>query len=92
MPRLLEDLQPGTAVYAANGETIGEVRAVYGLGEARAAEYLLVYWKQREEEALLDAEEVSTITNDGVVLRSNGSSYSDLPAFQPSANPMLHRL
>jgi hypothetical protein len=79
-------------VYAANGETIGEVRAVYGLGEARAAEYLLVYWKQREEEALLDAEEVSTITNDGVVLRSNGSSYSDLPAFQPSANPMLHRL
>jgi hypothetical protein len=92
MPRLLENLQPGTAVNAANGEQVGEVRAVYGLGESLAAEYLLVYWTQRGEEALLDAEEVSTITNEGVVLRSNGLCYTDLPAFQPSANPMLHRL
>jgi hypothetical protein len=92
MPTLLEDLQPGTPVQAANGEDIGEVRAVYGLGQARSAEYLLVFWKQRGEEALLDAEEVSTITSDGVVLRSNGVCYEDLPAFNPSANPMLHRL
>lgn len=92
MPRLLENLQPGTAVQAANGESIGEVRAVYGLGESRAAQYLLVYWTQRGEEALVNAEEVSTITAEGVVLRSNGVSYADLPAFEPSANPMLHRL
>jgi hypothetical protein len=92
MPRLLEDLQPGTAVLAANGEAIGEVRGVYGLGEARAAEYLLVYWNDRAEEALLDAEEVSSITNEGVLLRSSGYTYADLPAFQPSANPMLHKL
>jgi hypothetical protein len=92
MPRLLEDLQPGTPVQAANGEQVGEVRAVYGLGDARAAEYLLVYWTERGEEALLNAEEVSTITDQGAVLRSNGSSYADLPAFEPSANPMLHRL
>lgn len=92
MPRLLEDLQPGTAVQGANGETVGEVRAVYGLGDSRAAEYLLVYWNQRGEEALLNTEEVSTITNQGVVLRSNGASYADLPAFDPSDNPMLHRL
>lgn len=92
MPRLLEDLQPGTAVSAANGERVGEVRAVYGLGDGRAAEYLLVYWTQRDEEALLDAEEVSTITNEGVVLRSSGYTYADLPAFEPSANPMLHKL
>lgn len=92
MPRLLEDLQPGTPVQAANGEPVGEVRAVYGLGDARVAEYLLVYWSDRGEEALLNADEVSTITNQGVVLRSNGSSYVDLPAFDPSTNPMLHRL
>lgn len=92
MPRLLEDLQPGTAVQAANGEQVGEVRAVYGLGDARAAEYLLVYWTGRGEEALLNADEVSTINDSGVVLRSSSSIYADLPAFDPSANPMLHRL
>ncbi len=92
MPRLLEDLQPGTAVQAANGEQVGEVRAVYALGNARAAEYLLIYWNQRGEQALLNTDEVSTITDAGVVLRSNSSNYTDLPAFDPSANPMLHRL
>ena len=92
MPRLLEDLQPGTAVQAANGEPVGEVRAVYSLGESRAAEYLLVYWTERGEEALLKTDEVSTITDEGVVLISNGSNYTDLPAFDPSANPMLRRL
>ncbi len=92
MPRLLEDLQPGTAVHGANGDAVGEVRAVYGLGESRAAEYLLIYWTDRGEEALLNADEVGTITPEGVVLRSNGSSYAELPAFTPAANPMLHRL
>jgi hypothetical protein len=92
MPRLLEDLQSGTVVRAANGEPVGEVRAVYALGDTRAAAYLLVYWSRRGEQALLNTDEVSTITSEGVVLRSNGSSYADLPAFDPSANPMLHRL
>lgn len=92
MPRLLEDLQGGTAVQAANGEPVGEVRAVYGSGESRGAQYLLVYWSGRGEETLLNADEVSTITDSGVVLRSSGSTYADLPAFDPSVNPLLHRL
>ena len=92
MPRLLEDLRPGTAVQAANGETVGEIRAVYGSGESRGAQYLLVFWSGRDEEALINADEVSTITDSGVVLRSNGTAYADLPAFDPSSNPLIHRL
>lgn len=92
MPRLLENLQPGTAVLGANGQAIGEVRGVYASGESRGAQYLLVNWTSRGEEALLKVDEVSTITEQGVVLRSNASTYEDLPSFQPSVNPMLHRL
>lgn len=92
MPKLLEDLQSGTPVLASSGEPLGEVRAVYGLGESRGAQYLLVFWTGRDEEALLNVDEVERIGDAGVVLRSIGAAYAELPAFQPSANPMLHRL
>lgn len=92
MPKLLEELQSGTPVLASNGETLGEVRAVYGSGESRGAQYLLVFWSGRDEEALLNVDEVERIGDGGVVLRSTRLTYADLPAFQPSANPMLHRL
>jgi len=92
MPKLLENLQSGTPVLASNGEPMGEVRAVYGSGESRGAQYLLVFWTGRDEEALLNVDEVDRIGDDGVVLRSSASTYADLPAFRPSANPVLHRL
>lgn len=91
MSRLLEDLQPGTPVRTANGEPAGEVRAVYASGQARSAEFLLVYWHDRAETALIAADEVLNIGSDGgVELRC--LSYAELPAFDPSANPQLHRL
>lgn len=91
MPRLLEELAPGTPVRTAGGVLAGEVRAVYGSGEARSAEFLLVFWTGRNEEALIGAEEVLNIASDGgVELRC--TSYDELPAFDPSANPQLHRL
>lgn len=92
MSKLLEDLQPGTPVLASNDEPLGEVRAVYGSGESRGAQFLLVFWTGRDEEALLNVDEVDRIGDTGVVLRSTRLTYADLPAFQPSANPVLHRL
>ena len=92
MPRLLEELRPGTAVRDAGGSVIGEIRAVYGSGEARTAEFLLIYWNDRAEEALLPADEAMSLGDDGVHLRQPAGGYADRPAFDPSANPMLHRL
>jgi len=91
MSRLLEDLTPGTPVRTADGAPAGEIRAVYASGEAIGAEFLLVYWTARGEEALIGADEVLNIAADGgVELRC--LSYAELPAFDPSANPLLHKL
>lgn len=92
MPRLLEELRPGTPVCDSNGSAIGEIRAVYGSGNARTAEFLLVFWNGRGEEALVPADEAMHVGDEGVTLRQSAASYDDRPAFNPSANPLLHRL
>jgi hypothetical protein len=92
MPRLLEELQPGTPVRDKNDSVIGEVRAVYGSGDARTAEFLLVYWAARGEEALVPADEAMHVDDRGVSLRQSEASYADRPAFNPASNPLLHRL
>ena len=75
-----------------NGTAIGEIRAVYGSGDARTAEFLLVFWNARGEEALVPADEAMHVGDEGVTLRQAAASYDDRPAFSPSANPLLHRL
>jgi hypothetical protein len=92
MPKLLEDLQAGTAVRDSSGACIGEVRAVYASGEARGAEFLLVFWTARGEEALVPADEAAHVGDDGVTLRQSAAMYEDRPAFDPAKNPLLHRL
>ena len=92
MPRLLEELQSGTPVRATDGALVGEIRAVYGSGNGRVAEFLLVFWNKRGEDALVAADEVTNVSDDGVTLARSGSAYEQLPAFDPSVNPMLHRL
>ncbi len=92
MSKLLADLPAGTPVRANDGTDIGEVRAVYGSGEARVAEFLLVFWRKRGEEALVAADEVESVGTQGVTLSRSEGIYDDLPAFEPSVNPMLHRL
>jgi uncharacterized protein (DUF433 family) len=92
MTRLLEDLQPGTPVFDGEGTRVGEIRAVYASGEARGAEFLLVYWDRRGEEALVPADDVAEMTDAGVVLMSSAATYDELAAFDPAANPALHRL
>ena len=71
--------------------TVGEVRAVFAMGETRVPECLLIYWYDTKEETLLDADEVLSITDDGVVLRSRRKMYDVLPAYDPE-NPRLKRL
>ena len=92
MSKLLEELQPGTPVRAHDGTQIGEIRAVYGSGKARVAEFLLVHWIKRGEEALVAADEVTNVNEDGVLLGRSEAIYEQLAAFDPSANPLLHRL
>jgi hypothetical protein len=88
----LDQIEPGTPVIAKDGVRAGEVRALYGSGGARVVEFLLVHWEKRGENALLGADEVTTVGDGGVVLAKNASSYEDLPAFDPSANPVLKKL
>lgn len=92
MPKLLENLAHGTAVLSATEGKLGEVRGVFAIGETRVPECLLVYWNDTKEETLLDADEVLSITDDGVVLRSLRKMYEVLPSYDPQSNPLLTRL
>ena len=92
MARLLEEVSPGTPVFDGRGTTVGEVRAVYGSGEGLLAEFVLVFWKNRNAEALVPADEVAQVNDKGVTLISSAPAYEALPAFDPSSNPALHRL
>jgi|GEM_PF-1646998 len=90
--KLLEDLEPGTPVRTCDGEPAGEIRGVYASGETRDAAFLLVYWNERSGEALVGADEVMRIGDDGVELRSSMLVYRELAAFDPSHNALLHRI
>lgn len=92
MPRLLEELEPGTPVRDNNGTQIGEVRGVYAYGETRSAEYVLVFWTERGEEALVPVDEAMNVTDDGMILRQSAGAYADRPAFDPAANPLIRRM
>jgi len=91
MPRLLENLAHGTPVLSATEGKLGEVRGGFAMGDTRVPECLLVYWDDTREETLLDADEVITISEEGVMLRSARKMYEVLPAFDPQS-PLLKRL
>ena len=92
MPRLLENLEHGTPVVSASEGKVGEVRGVFAIGETRVPQCLLIYWNDTKEETLLDANEVLTISDAGVMLRSMRKMYEILPAYDPQSSPLLHRL
>ena len=92
MPRLLEELEPGTPVRDSNGTQIGEVRGVYASGDTRSAQYVMVYWSARAQEALIPVDEATNVNEDGVTLRQPAAAYDDRPAFDPAANPLIRRL
>lgn len=92
MPRLLENLPYGTAVLSSTEGALGEVRGVFAIGETRVPESLLVFWNDSKEETLLDANEVLSISDEGVMLRSARETYRVLPGYDPQTNPLLKRL
>jgi len=92
MPKLLENLEHGTPVLSATEGKLGEVRGVFAIGETRVPECLLVFWDDTREETLLDADEVMSISDDGVMLRSARKMYEVLPSYDPQGNPLLKRL
>jgi hypothetical protein len=92
MPKLLENLEHGTPVLSATEGKLGEVRGVFAIGETRVPECLLVFWDDTREETLLDADEVMSISDDGVMLRSARKMYEVLPCYDPQGNPLLKRL
>ncbi|HEX5275582.1 MAG TPA: hypothetical protein VFW34_09935 [Candidatus Rubrimentiphilum sp.] len=92
MPKLLENLVHGTPVLSSMEGVLGEVRGVFALGETRIPECLLILWNDTKEETLLDADEVLSISDDGVVLRSGREMYKVLPGYDPQTNPLLKRL
>ncbi len=92
MPRLLENLPNGTPVLSATEGALGEVRGVFAIGETRVPECLLIFWNDTGEETLLDAYEVLSISDEGVMLRSAREMYKVLPGYDPQSTPLLKRL
>ena len=92
MPKLLENLPYGAPVRSATEGVLGEVRGVFAIGETRVPESLLIFWNDTKEETLLDADEVLSISDEGVMLRSARETYKVLPGYDPKTNPLLKRL
>jgi len=91
MKKRLEELEHGTVVLVGDAP-VGEVRGVYGIGDATLAEYLAVFWKARNDEVLVPTTEVLSIEPAGVLLEGPLQTYNELSAFDHKAHPTLRRL
>ena len=92
MKKRLEEIDPGTPVFCED-TPVGEVRAVYCIGDSKLPEFLNVYWNPRSAEVLVPTNDVSDITEDGVYLQGTLSSFDDLATFENEAkHPTLRRL
>jgi hypothetical protein len=89
MRNTLENLKPGTPVYA--GEThVADVRGVYAAQGTRQAELLVIYWLSRKEEVALPVGDVKAIADGRVILmNSDINSYSTLIAFEAARYPTV---
>jgi len=89
---MLKDLRPGTPVHATDRANAAEIRGIFASGEGRSVQYVLVYWNDTAEETLLDAKEILSIEDTGAQLCGEREAYRKMPAFDPSANPLVRRL
>lgn len=91
MARTLETLELGTPVFCGSTE-VGEVRAIYAEGNARAVEWVIVGWVARGEVAV-PATEVETVDESGVrLMHSDPKIYADLADFSEGRFPTVRRL
>ena len=91
MARTLETLDLGTPVFC--GEVrVGEVRALYAEGSARAVEWVVVDWVDRGNVAV-PAIEIGSVDDRGVTLmQAKPSDYAGLPAFNEERFPTVRKL
>ncbi len=91
MVRTLEMLEFGTPVFCGE-QRVGDVRAIYAEGTARAVEWVIVNWTGRGDVAV-PAVEVESIGDDGVALiQSDPHFYDDLSPFSEERFPTVHKL
>jgi hypothetical protein len=91
MARTLETLNLGTPVYCGD-ERVGDVRALYAEGSARAVEWVIVDWAARGKVAV-PAIEIGSLDDRGVTLiQSDPRDYDSLPAFNEERFPTVRKL
>jgi hypothetical protein len=92
MARTLEQLEPGTPVYA--GAThVGDVRAVYAEGDARIAEIVVVRWLATDEDVAVPTTEIASVNSDGVhLMRNEADQFADLAPFDAARFPTMKQL
>jgi hypothetical protein len=91
MARTLETLDLGTPVYCGEAR-VGDVRALYAEGSARAVEWVVVDWVGRGKVAV-PAIEIGSVDDHGVTLiQSNPRDYESLPAFNEERFPTVRKL
>jgi hypothetical protein len=91
MARTLETLDLGTPVFCGE-ERVGDVRALYAEGSARAVEWVVVDWVARGAVAV-PAIEIGSIDDRGVTLiQGDPKEYQGLPAFNEERFPTVRKL
>lgn len=92
MARTLENLEPGTPVFAGSTR-VGDVRAVYAEGDARIAEVVVVRWDARGEDVSVPTTEIASVDELGVqLMRQESDQYADLAPFEAARFPTMKRL
>ena len=91
MARTLETLDLGTPVFC--GEVrVGDVRALYAEGAARAVEWVVVNWLARGDVGV-PAIEVGSVDERGVTLiQADPRQYDGLPSFDVERFPTVRKL
>ncbi len=91
MARTLETLDLGTPVFCGENR-VGEVRALYAEGSARAVEWVVVDWVARGIVAV-PAIDIGSVDERGVTLiQENPRDYEGLPAFTEERFPTVRKL
>ena len=92
MARTLETLEPGTPVFCGD-QRVGEVRATYAEGNARAVEWVIVQWTSPPREVAVPATEVQSLNAEGMVLmHQDPHFYNELASFSEARFPTVRRL
>ena len=83
-------LRPGVPVYSADGERIGKVTHVLAIEDGDVFDGVVIGEHLfGEDHRFVDADDVSAIYENGLVLKLSRGQCEDLP--QPSANPAVMR-